>query len=308
MSKFSESPVARHPIRVVCARTGLTPDVLRAWERRYGVVTPVRSDAGQRLYSDADIDRLQLLVRVTQAGRSVGQTAPLSLEELRHLAAEDAEQGTSRQPLAEAHLERAFAAVTELAPERLRSQLRSALLSLGAGSFLDDVVAPLLHRTGEAWHEGKLGIAHEHAASSAVRGVLGFLVDTVEVPADAPRAVVACLAHERHELGAAIATAAAAHAGWRVTYLGPDTPAAEIATAAVQRGADLVGVSTVFPENLEATRSELAALRAALLPRTVLLVGGAGVPRLGLLGDGTVAVRDLDHWRVLLRAHAPGGR
>jgi len=294
----------RHPIRVVAERTGLSPDVLRAWERRHGVVTPARSEAGQRLYSDADIDRLALLFKATQAGRSLGQTAALSAEELRRLVAEDAERGASRPTPAAESLERAFAAVADLDPERLQTVLRGAVLSLGASSFPDEIVAPLLRRIGTAWHAGKLGIAHEHAASVVVRRVLGWLVEMVEVPADAPRAVVACLAHERHELGAALAAAAASQAGWRVAYLGPDLPAAEIAAAALRQLADIVGVSIVAPEDPAAARSELQTLRRALQPRTPLLAGGAGVPSLGALGEGITPVRDLTHWRALLRAHA----
>jgi DNA-binding transcriptional MerR regulator len=303
---IDESPyqAPRHPIRVAAERTGLSPDVLRAWERRHGVVTPARSEAGQRLYSDADVDRLSLLFKATQAGRSLGQTAALSAEELRRLVAEDAERGASRPTPVTGLLERAFAATADLDPERLQTVLRGAVLSLGAPGFLDEVVAPLLRRIGTAWHAGEIGIAHEHAASVVVRRVLGWLVEFVEVPDDAPRAVVACLAHERHELGAALATATAAHAGWRVIYLGPDLPAAEIAAAALRQKADVVGVSIVAPGDVAAARSELQALRKDLGPRTLLLAGGGGVPSLGALGDGITPVRDLTHWRAILRAHA----
>jgi methylmalonyl-CoA mutase cobalamin-binding domain/chain len=268
------------------------------------VVTPARSEAGQRLYSDADVDRLSLLAMATRSGRPLGRAAKLSLEELRRLVAEDAERGATRSTPASEILERAFAATADLDPERLQTVLRGAVLSLGAPGFLDEVVAPLLRRIGTAWHAGEIGIAHEHAASVVVRRVLGWLVEFVEVPDDAPRAVVACLAHEHHELGAALATAAAAHAGWRVIYLGPDLPAAEIAAAALRQKADVVGVSIVAPGDVAAARSELQALRKDLGPRTLLLAGGGGVPSLGALGDGITPVRDLTHWRAILRAHA----
>ncbi len=303
MTDDAEDP--RHPIRVVSDRTGLSPDVLRAWERRHGVVVPGRSEAGQRLYSDADIDRLGLLVKVTQAGRSLGRSAALSLDELRQLVAEDAEHGSSRATPAADFEARAFTAVADLAPERLQAELRSALLSLGTLGFLDEVVTPLLWKIGAAWQSGTLSIAHEHAATPVVRGVLAWLVDATVVPEGAPRAVLACVAQERHELGAALATAAAAHAGWRVAYLGPDLPAAEIASAALNDAASLVGVSVVTPTDRSAARAELGALRKLLPPSTVMLVGGSGVASLGLLGDGITAVRDLAHWRALLRIHAP---
>jgi methanogenic corrinoid protein MtbC1 len=266
---------------------------------------PGRSDAGQRRYSDADIERLNLLVKATQAGRALGQAAVRSTEELRRLVAEDAEHGTSRPTPAVQYQERAFGAVADLSPGQLETVLRSALFSLGATGLLDDVVVPLLRRIGEAWHAGDIGIAHEHAASAAVRGVLGWLTDALAVPEGAPRAVVACLAGERHELGAALARVAAAHAGWQVAYLGPDLPATQIAAAALRYDADVVGVSIVTPTDAASTKSELQALRRELPLAIALLAGGAGAPSLGPLGDRITAVRDLAHWRALLRAHAP---
>jgi DNA-binding transcriptional MerR regulator len=292
-------------MRLVAERTGLSPDVLRAWERRYGVVTPGRSEGGQRLYSDADLDRLTLIVKAIEAGRSVGPTSSLSTEELRRLVAEDAERGAERPTPAAQFREQALVAVTELAPDRLQAVLRSALLSLGVPGFLEEVAAPLLHQVGERWHAGTLGIAHEHAASAVVRGMLGWLIDSLEAPTGAPGAVITFLARERHELGAALATAAAVHAGWRVAYLGPDLPGAEIAQAAVRLEALLVGVSVVAPEDATATRAELQMLRRDLPAGIALLAGGAGAASLGPLGDDITMVRDLAHWRTLLHFHAP---
>ncbi|MEQ9569536.1 MAG: MerR family transcriptional regulator, partial [Longimicrobiales bacterium] len=109
MNSPSSSREARHPIRVVASRTGLTPTLLRAWERRYGVVEPGRSDGGQRLYSDDDIERLVLLKRATDAGRAIRLVADLTVDELRDLVQEDR---SARAP-AQAHdarVDRALAA------------------------------------------------------------------------------------------------------------------------------------------------------------------------------------------------------
>ena len=75
MSRPSRMGEHRHPMRVVTRRTGLSADLLRAWERRHEVVKPSRSMGGRRLYSDDDIERLRLLYRATLAGRSIGQVA-----------------------------------------------------------------------------------------------------------------------------------------------------------------------------------------------------------------------------------------
>jgi len=86
----SEPTDERHPMRLVVLRTGLTPDLLRAWEKRYGVVTPVRSHGGQRMYSDADVERLSLLARAVKGGRAIGQVAKLPLRELQRIVEKDA--------------------------------------------------------------------------------------------------------------------------------------------------------------------------------------------------------------------------
>src|SRR6187200_457957 len=85
----AQSSAALNPVRVVAQRTGLSPDVLRAWEKRYGVVQPLRSDGGQRLYTDAELERLSLLARAIAGGRNIGQISDLSLRELEDLITAD---------------------------------------------------------------------------------------------------------------------------------------------------------------------------------------------------------------------------
>jgi hypothetical protein len=121
--------------------------------------------------------------------------------------------------------------------------LRSALFVLGGARFVDEVAAPLLVRVGQAWVDGALTVAHEHAVSAVLRRVLDELGRGLDVPADAPVIVVATPSGDRHEFGALLAAATAAAAGWRVVYLGSDLPAADIARAARQAGSALVGVS-----------------------------------------------------------------
>ena len=299
--RFHES---RHPIRVVTERTGLSPDVLRAWERRYGVVNPERSEGGQRLYSDADIHRLSLLLKASQVGRAVGQVASLPPEELARMVAEDADRGAARPTPAADHRAVAFAAVRDLEPERLRSTLRRAVLSLGVPAFLEQVLTPLLVQIGEEWHAGRLGIAQEHAATAAVEQLLGWIVQEFAVPEDARRVLLATPAHSRHSLGAMIAAAAAAHDGWHVIWLGTDLPAGQIAVAARRHEADVVGLSVITADDPDAVSAEVAALRDELAAETPLLIGGSGAAALRPVA-GLTPVRDLAHWRSLLRSHAP---
>jgi DNA-binding transcriptional MerR regulator/methylmalonyl-CoA mutase cobalamin-binding subunit len=277
----ADQEVPKHPIRVVSERTGLSPDVLRAWEKRYGAVAPPRRDGGsQRLYSDADVERLRLLRVVTQAGRSIGQVAELSTGELADLAREDdaarrAAPGAVAAP-ARGYVDRALVHVRDLSSGALESVLMRGLVALGAETFLDEVAVPLLREVGRAWEEKVLGIAQEHLTTAVLRRVLGFAADAAGAAGDAPTLVVATPARQVHEMGAMLAAASAAAAGWQVTYLGADLPAEEIAGAVRKRGAAAVALSAVFPVHDGALDGELRRLRSLLPPRVVIFLGGEG--------------------------------
>lgn len=303
----------RHPIRVVSERTGLSPDVLRAWEKRYSaVVPPRRHGAGQRLYSDADVERLRLLKKVTAAGRSIGQVAELTTGELaalarededaRSAAATDAPAARAEHVGARAYVERAMAAIRALDAGALEAALMRGLVALGLESFLDDLCVPLLRQVGEEWESAGLGIAHEHAASVVLRRVLGFATDAAEVAEGAPVVIVGTPAKQVHELGALLAAASASAVGWRVVFVGADLPASALARAALQKAAHAVALSIVIPDELDGhgpLAAEIRELRRHLPPAVPIVVGGAGAPELGVV---------LDEAGVELIATLPGFR
>ncbi|HET9013100.1 MAG TPA: B12-binding domain-containing protein [Gemmatimonadaceae bacterium] len=298
MARSKPTDLPRHPIGVVRERTGLSVEVLRAWERRYAVVRPSRSKEGRRLYSDADVERLGLLHRASRAGRPVGALVTLSTGELRQMVLEDAERARRTPAPSGSHREHALEAVRQLAPERLEALLQRALFSLGAFTFLEEVVAPLLEEIGDAWHEGLITVAHEHAASAAVLQVLGGLARALEVSGNAPRVVLATPRGERHAFGAMMAAVAAAHDGWHVTWLGSDLPAAQVAAGAETCEARIVGLGSVA-RDAAGLKREVTSLRALLPSHVPVLIGGPGAARLRDM-RGVTKVRDLSHWRALL--------
>jgi MerR family transcriptional regulator, light-induced transcriptional regulator len=273
---------AQHPIGVVATRTGLTPDVLRVWERRYGVVQPQRTRSGQRLYSDADVERLRLLQRATSAGRNISHLAELDAAALRELVASDAHaeersSSAAAQPADAGDLvEAALEHTVRLDVTALEQLLRRLAATWGTTAFLEKFAAPFFHRIGEEWHEGRLKPAQEHLASVATRTVLASLVSDLSAATSAPRLLVATPVDERHEIGALLVAATAASAGWRVTYLGADLPAAEIADAAAQAGARAVALSVVLPGDVAGVAAELREVRSRLPAGVELLVGGSG--------------------------------
>lgn len=270
-----------HPMRIVVLRTGLTPDLLRAWERRYAVVTPTRSNGGQRLYSDADVERLALLMRAVNGGRAISQVAKLPMRELRAIVEQD-EDSVRAAPAAalssntrESMLAASLLAVERLDAEKLESTLRSAGLQLGMDDMMDGVIAPLLLAIGSRWHEGQLRPAHEHLATAVVRRTLAWMMENGRPAPTAPSLVVATLTGQNHELGAMLAAAAASSHGWRVLYLGANLPADDIALAVNHSRASAVALSFLYPTDDPAIAGALRSLRSALPASTTIIAGGS---------------------------------
>jgi DNA-binding transcriptional MerR regulator/methylmalonyl-CoA mutase cobalamin-binding subunit len=319
----SKTPLHRHPVRVVARRTGLSADLLRAWEKRYDVVRPARSSGGRRLYSDADIERLRLLYRATLAGRGIGQVAALSTPALATLVRRDADaeraDSNGRASSTDAHtvapataeyLADAGRAIDRLNAHALEAVLRRAVVALPVATLLDDLIAPLLERVGTQWREGTLRPVHGHLATVVLRRVLDHVIDTASSPDASPHVIVATPAGQAHEFGALLTAATAAAEGWRVTYLGAGLPAEDIAEAAVRTHARAVALSLVYPTGDPAVAHELRRLRTLLPARVTTLAGGAAAAayRTALDDTGTRLIGDLEELRATLRAIRRRGR
>jgi MerR family transcriptional regulator, light-induced transcriptional regulator len=272
-----------HLIKVVARRTGLTSHVIRVWEKRYGAVSPTRTPTNRRLYSDIDVERLQLLRRATLTGHSIGQIAQLPPERLRALVAADemiapalprvvSVQLADSTP--QAILQAGLDAVERLDAAAFEEILTRASVMLSQPRLVEEVIVPLMYRLGELWHEGRLRIAHEHLASAVVRTSLGSLSRGFGPTASAPSLVVTTPSGQMHELGGLIVATTAASDGWRVIYLGSSLPAEEIAAAAHQSRARAVALSIIYPGDDPFLRNELIKLRRGLLDGVVVLVGG----------------------------------
>ncbi|MFW5947334.1 MAG: MerR family transcriptional regulator [Gemmatimonadota bacterium] len=294
MTREFEAP--RHPIGVAAERTGLTTDVIRAWERRYGAVEPARDASGQRLYTDAEVERLRLLRRATEAGRSISQVAGLDAGSLAELVRGDEAARADRAP-AEADVEDLLDLARGLDGPALEEALRRALLVSGLSGFAEGVAVPLLHRLGEEWHDGRITPVEEHVASAAITRVLTGLRTGRGV---GPVAVVATVAGERHEVGALLAAATVELAGWQVVYLGADVPAGDLVAAVAAVGARAVCASVVYAPSSAEVQSWFRAVRAGLPESVEVYAGGAGVgelrDELALFGvhcpDGMTGLRE----------------
>ena len=238
---YPDTPL--YNIKAVVQATGITSSTLRAWERRYQVTQPVRSDSGYRLYSDRDIMLIRWLKHQVDAGMAISQ-AVLWLEKL--LAEADGVENVSLPNNPENQTERMTPITQHMAMrdyESLQNDLLQALLGYNeeeaekvlAEAFAlypvelvgEKVIAPVLIEIGEQWHSGKINVAHEHFATAYLQQRLAAILRTVPLSGGQSLIWVACAPEEEHEIGALLLTIYLRRAGYQVQYLGKDLPAAD---------------------------------------------------------------------------------
>jgi DNA-binding transcriptional MerR regulator len=254
-------------------RVGVSEHVLRAWESRYGLLSPVRSPGGFRLYSAGDEERVRRMqfhlargLRAAEAARAAiteGQTAVLPAGRRRSDAADETDLRA-----AAADLRAALDALDEPAAQAVLDRLLS---DFTLTTTLRDVVLPYLRGLGERWANGDVTVVQEHFASNVLRGRLAGLARGWGT-SDGPRAVLACAPGELHDLPLLIFGIILSRRGWRVDFFGADTPVEELVDGARRAPPDLVVVAAVEPALLTAIRADLAHL-AAVAP---LALAGAG--------------------------------
>ncbi len=307
----STSDEPRHPIQVVARRTGLSVDVIRVWERRYGVVSPQRSATQRRLYSDADIRKLSLLHRATQAGRRISDLAGLEESEILALLSEDrahlpgalAADKTGQQEGGDPYLDACLSAIEQVDQRALERALAEASVALGIPELLEQVIAPVMKQIGSHWQQGKARVGHEHFASATIRSFLGHLVATANMSGTGPTLLVATPVGQNHELGALMAALIAAGDGWRVAYLGPNIPARDLAAIAKQQQPRAVALGISYPPDDARIVKELQTLRQHVPDAVQIIVGGDAVKgyRTVLKEIGAQTARDLNVFRDLLK-------
>lgn len=292
---LAPSSAPQYPIRAVAKLTGLSIDTLRAWERRYGAVTPARSDRG-RLYSDADVTRLRILRDAVAAGHSVGQIATLGEQELRTLVEAHAHRPSRPAAVPGAafdatRLADALAALDNIALDQEFSRLAAVMTP---DDLVRHVVLPVAREVGDRWNERRGGIAHEHLISSTLQHLLGSFLRLYGRPRVPLRLLFATPSGDRHELGILGAAMLAASHGLAVSYVGPDLPADEIVHAVKAANARVLVLGLTLTDDGARDKDLRAIVRG--LPRGVeCWAGGLGAERhAGPLAPRIVVLKDFD--------------
>lgn len=246
----------------IARRTGVSVSTLRAWERRYGVLVPERTEGGHRLYGETDVARVQQVQALVDDGWAVGAAA-------RHLA-EQGLAGSGPDTGAEGLVHAIRSAVSDFDSRSLELALDDALARLDPASFLDDVLVPTLRALGEGWQDDPGVIAREHFATRALHSRLTRLL-RMSPTSGARRCLAFSPSGEQHDLGLLMASVALTGVGWRVHFLGADTPSAAIPPAAREVDPLVVLVAAVGREAAEAYLRDPADTGAALV-----VLGGQG--------------------------------
>ncbi|HWA38440.1 MAG TPA: MerR family transcriptional regulator [Burkholderiales bacterium] len=256
------------PIRTVSALTGVNAITLRAWERRYGLIRPLRTAKGHRLYSQAQVEQIQRVLALTRSGVSIGQVKAALQAQAREAPAEAAR---AREPWT-AYRKRMAAAVAAFDEAALEEAYAEALSLHPIDRVTRMLLMPLLEELGERWSKVAGGVAEEHFFSTYLRNKLGARFHHRRALAEGPKVLAACVPGEHHEVGLLLFALAAHEAGLRVVLLGANVPLAEAGAAARRAQCDAVVLaSAVAP--VEGFLAELATLCRSL--RRPVFVGGA---------------------------------
>jgi DNA-binding transcriptional MerR regulator len=274
-------------------RTGVSPELLRAWEQRYGLLQPTRSAGGFRLYSAADQTRVLRMTRLIADGMSAAEAA-------RQAVTGDQVQPAIEPPVVDQLAEKLRTALDGFDGTGAHAAFDQLLASVSLDVVLTDVVLPYLRDLGDRWAAGRASVAQEHFASNLVRGRLLAMARDWDT-GDGPSLLLACLPGEAHDLGLIVFGILAARRGWRVTFLGADTPI-DTLYASVRKIRPSLTVLATTTASLLATHADDIRTLTALTPTAIAGISDehavADVGATALLADIVQAAKSLTPQRI----------
>jgi MerR family transcriptional regulator, light-induced transcriptional regulator len=279
--------------------TGLSKDVLRVWERRYGFPAPHRDANGERLYPAEQVDRLRAVKRLMDAGHRPGKLLVLDNAELDLLAARQA-RATIVDDVGE--LQRNILALLQANDSvAVRQTLAQLLMKQGLQSFVLHTVAPLNRAIGEAWMRGDMQIFQEHAFTEQVQVVVRSAINAMPHRQSRPTVLLTTFPNEQHGLGLLMVEAVLAPEGAHCISLGTQTPIPEIVAAAAAYKVDAIALSFSSAYSTKQAIAGLQSLRAMLPDRTMIWVGGELIRRMRREIDGVFSMSSLSDVLTALR-------
>jgi DNA-binding transcriptional MerR regulator/methylmalonyl-CoA mutase cobalamin-binding subunit len=298
-------------ISAVERETGLSKDVLRMWERRYGFPKPARDENGERRYTLGEMAKLRSIKRLMDVGVRPGKIIGLSQDELDAMT--DA-RAPSRPEAALPSLERDIVAMLKTHDaSALPHAFTQWLIRQGLQRFVVDTVTPLNRAVGDAWMRGELFIFEEHLYTELLKAALRSAINAFPRQLGNPRVLLTTLPTEQHGLGLLMVEALLVPEGAQCISLGPQTPLDDVRRATLAHKADVVALSFSAAFPLRQATDSLGSLRRHLPPAVTLWAGGEmtrrvrkTLPGVVLLPDLVSAVHALRSWRALHPAAQAG--
>jgi len=283
--------------------TGLSKDVLRMWERRYGFPVPSRDNNGERCYPAAQVERLRLIKRLMDQGHRPGKLIAIPHDELTNMAPRRSGQTLPEPSGQKAELDELLALIKRHDAGAYQQAMLQRLARQGLQHFVQDTIAPLARQVGEYWEDGSFEVFEEHLFTELTKRLLRQVIGTLPGGTRTPRVLLTSVPEEPHVLGLLMVEALLALEGAECIPLGTQMPLLEIGRAAEAHQADIVALSFsgAFPQRQ--IPGLLQQLRQVLPANTALWAGGSGVARIAKSGDAAVlatlddALAALAAWR-----------
>lgn len=264
-----------YTIKAITSLTGLTPETLRAWERRYGTVSPQRDDNGRRFYCQNDLEKLSLLAQLTRQGHSIGKLCRLDQQQLKEILNQPTNGAIGSHSLL---CEQILDALMQYRLDQCEQLLKRALIASEPLVYVRDTLIPTLQQVGQRWHEGTLSIAQEHMFSACVKRIVFSMVNNIYTPTHRRAGILLTTpSGEPHEFGVLMACLIAAVHQYNCYYLGPDLPAEEIVVAAQHLQPNVIVLSLTKTPPEQALIDQLQELAVSTVTTGIpLWIGGKG--------------------------------
>ncbi len=278
-----------YPIRTVSELTGVNAITLRAWERRYGLLEPIRKTSGHRLYTQAHIDLITRVVGLLERGMRIGEIKA-------HLGAVEASATTDGRDADSRWrrlMDRMVAAIVQFDEDALESTYNEALAVYPINVVTKRLLTPLLQELGRRWEGGEGSVAEEHFFGCYLRNKLGARFHHRAKPVEGPKLLLACLPGDRHETGLLFFALAANDSGFRIVLLGADLPLSELPAAARKVDADGVVLSGLIVADNGDSNSKLDAI-AAEVDCPIFVGGHASVDAFDIFKRANIEPLGLD--------------
>lgn len=291
--------IAKYNIKAISNMLGIQPGTLRAWERRYNIIEPIRNDSGHRLYSDEHVAILRWLIDKVNKGFTIGQAVGLLEKGSVNLDAQVETQYTNRLQKFANELK---GSLLSFQGSKANHILDEAFSIFTVEKVLIEIIGPVLIEIGDLWEKNEIAVAHEHYASQFLRTRVGMIFNNLQIDPLLPKVIAVCGPSERHELGLLIFTLYLRRKGFEVIYLGTGIPTEDLKLVVNEVAAKFLFLSCTISQNLTETLAVIRDLEQ-FLPTLNIGIGGKAITHLPkrkkeefsqyLVGDTT---NDWDVW------------